>query len=74
MKATYNFLCYGYDKPSYPCSVPCEILGETKTRYKIKLLASNVRGRNYGDIISVMKKSVDVPKTPVDCTNQWWND
>lgn len=74
MKATYHFLHYGFDKPSERCSVPCEVLDESPKRYKIKLLANNVHGRNYGDIISVMKKSVTFPKTKVDCTNAWWHN
>ena len=74
MKATYRFLHYGYNKPSEWCSVPCEVIEEGERRYKIKLLAPNVRGRNYGDIISVMKKNVKFPKEKVDCTNEWWNN
>lgn len=74
MKATYRFLHYGYDKPSEYCFVPCEVIEETQKRYRIKLLAPNVHGRNYGDIISVMKKSVIFPKAEVDCTNEWWHD
>ena len=74
MKATYHFSVYCYDKPLERHSVPCEILDETKTRFQIKLLASNVNGRNYGDVIWVQKRSVTYPKPIVDMTEEWWND
>ena len=74
MKATYHFSVYRYDKPMERYSVPCEIIDESKTRFKIKLLASNVNGRNYGDEIWVQRKSVIYPKPIVDTTEEWWNN
>ena len=74
MKATYHFSVYRYEKGLEKCSVPCEILDETKTRFQIKLLASNVNGRNYGDIIWVRRCKVTNPKAHVDTTEEWWNN
>jgi len=74
MKATYHFSVYRYEKGLEKCSVPCEILDESKTRFQIKLLASNVNGRNYGDVIWVKRHKVTYPKPVVDTTEEWWND
>lgn len=74
MKATYHFSVYRYDKPMERYSVPCEIIDESKTRFKIKLLASNVNGRNYGDVIWVRKCKVTYPKAHVDTTDAWWHN
>lgn len=74
MEATYKFLNYRYEKEPEHCRVPCEVIKETKQSYYIKLLAPNVRGRQYGDCIWVRKDSVIVPKPPVDNSNKWWQD
>lgn len=74
MKATYHFNVYRYEKGLEKCSVPCEILDETKARFQIKLLASNVNGRNYGDIIWVRKCKVTYPKAHVDTMDAWWHN
>ena len=58
MEATYKFLNYRYEKEPEHCRVPCEVIKETKQSYYIKLLAPNVRGRQYGDCIWVRKDSV----------------
>ena len=74
MKAKYKYLVFLYDKGFDERSCDVEILGETAKRYKVKLLAHNVRGHKWGDVISVNKSSVVTPPPPVDCSNEWWNN
>lgn len=74
MKATYKFKVYQYDKGFDECSCGVEIVGETKKQYKVRLLAPNVNGHRWGDVISVNKSSVVTPPPQVDCTNEWWQN
>lgn len=74
MEATYHFSVYRFDKPMIHYSVPCEVVSETKTRLKIKLLETNVNGHDYGDEIWVRKDKVTYPKAHVDTTSAWWHN
>ena len=77
MRATYNYKRYGYERGIKTYAVPVEVLGETNSSYKVKLLMSNIRGRHHGDIIWVRKTSVTMPKQtkePRDCSEDYWNN
>ena len=77
MRATYNYKHYGYERGIETYTVPVEVLGETKSSYKVRLLMANIRGRKYGDVIWVRKSSVTMPKQPKeprDCSEDYWNN
>lgn len=74
MKATYHYKQFRYEKEPISISVPVEIISESEKTYMVKLLAPNVRGHKYGDIIRVKRHMVATPKPVVDCSNEWWND
>ena len=74
MKATYKFKQYLYERGFEEHSCDVEIVSETAKQYKIKLLAPNVNGHQWGDLIWVRKSSVVTPPPQVDCSNQWWQN
>lgn len=77
MKGIYKFSTYRFDKEALFSHCDCEILDETAKRYKIKLLAPNVYGHRYGDVIWVSKSKVQLPCIPnptVDCSSAWWQN
>jgi hypothetical protein len=74
IKATYHFVQFRFEKEPLIHHVPCEVIKGTEKRYYIKVLASNVRGRKYGDKLWVNKNSVSFPKAEVDTTKQWWQN
>lgn len=70
MKGKYSFL--DYFNNTY-VQVPCEVVGESAKTYSIKLLALNVRGHRYGDVIRVQKRKVELERVaPTIDTSQFW--
>lgn len=74
IKAKYRFYEYRYQLPPVVHVIDCIALAETEKSYRIKLLAPNVRGHKWGDIIWAKKELVTFEKEPVDCTNAFWNN
>ena len=73
-KGYYNCLHRNGDGSYSKLNVPCEVISQTEKSYTIKLLAPNVNGHRWGDVIRVQKRMVDPEPEPIDCTNEWWND
>lgn len=75
-RGTYNCLHRRFDGTYEPLHVPCEVLAETSKTYRIRLLAPNVNGHRYGDIIRVQRRMVSggPEAAGVDCSGAWWHD
>lgn len=71
--AKYRYQQYLYEKGFREVIVNVLVVAQSPKRYKIRLLAPNVNGHNYGDEIWVFKSSVSIPPTPADYTDAWWN-
>lgn len=74
MNAIYYYQEYLFEKGFQNKSAPVEIIKETAKQYLIKLVGVWVRGKAPGSTMWVQKRHVAVEKTPVDCSNQWWNN
>lgn len=79
MKATYLYQHYNYNTGQVErISIPVEIIKETPKSYQVKLLAPNVNGHMWGDIIWVQKKSITLPpearEPRYDYTDAWWQN
>ena len=58
IKAKYRFYEYRHQLPPVVHVIDCIALAETEKSYRIKLLAANVRGHKWGDIIWAKKELV----------------
>lgn len=79
MKATYLYQKYNYQTGKVDIiRVPVQIVSETDKIYQVKLLAPNVNGHKWGDIIRVQRKSIDIPQferqPKYDYSNAWWHN
>ena len=76
--ATYLYQHYTYNPGQVErISIPVEIIKETPKSYQVKLLAPNVNGHKWGDIIWVQKKNVILngqPKAEHDYSDAWWQN
>lgn len=76
--ATYLYQHYNYSTGKVEIiRVPVETVKETDKSYQVKLLAPNVNGHKWGDIIWVQKKNVilnEQPKAEHDYSDAWWNN
>ena len=73
MKATYHFSQSLFGKGYQRYAINVEVLGETDKSYKIRLLQPTCN-RRCGDVIWVRREHITFPKTPYDCSGEWWND
>lgn len=73
-KGFYNCVHRNGDGSFTPLHVPCEVLSQSDKTYKIRVLAANVNGHRWGDIMRVQKRMVTPEPEPVDCSKQWWHD
>lgn len=75
-RGTYSCLHRYFGGVYERIKVPCDVLAESDKTYQIKLLAPNVNGHRYGDVIRVQKRMVSgAPRTPsVDCSEAWWHE
>ena len=73
-QGVYRFQQFMPDGTLERCTCQCEILSQGEKTIEIRLLAPNVNGHRYGDVIRVHAKSVSWKRNEIDCTNEWWNN